>query len=119
MKSAVVLVFLTATAAVAQPPYRPAIPKTWDAAALQSLEVPQPNASYSPVAVPRFLLQCAGPPGLQNLPGLRTRPGARKLSGMASEAGAPGDFRSCAAAFAAGLDQRRRKVFDVPFGFDF
>ena len=52
MKSAVVLLFWTTASIGAQPPYRPEIPKTWDAAALESLEVRHPNPRYSPVAVP-------------------------------------------------------------------
>jgi hypothetical protein len=51
MKSAAILFCATASI-LAQPPYRPEIPKTWDAAALGSLEVPHPDARYSPVAVP-------------------------------------------------------------------
>jgi hypothetical protein len=51
MKSAVILICAT-TSILAQPRYSPNIPKTWDAAALASLEVPQPDRRYSPVAVP-------------------------------------------------------------------
>jgi hypothetical protein len=52
MKSAIVILFSTTASILAQSQYRPEIPKTWDAMALGSLEVPQPNPSYSPVAVP-------------------------------------------------------------------
>jgi hypothetical protein len=51
MKSVIVILFSTAAFILAQP-YRPEIPKTWDAAALGSLEVPHPKPRYSPVAVP-------------------------------------------------------------------
>lgn len=51
MRNAAIL-FCATTSILAQPPYRPEIPKTWDAAALASLEVPQPDRRYSPVAVP-------------------------------------------------------------------
>lgn len=52
MKSASALLCWAATLALAQQPSRPEIPKTWDRAALTSLEVPQPDPRYSPVAVP-------------------------------------------------------------------
>jgi hypothetical protein len=52
MKSAIVTLFWTTASILAQPAYRPEIPKTWDAVALGSLEVPHPNPRYSPVAVP-------------------------------------------------------------------
>ena len=48
----VAILFWAATSLAAQPPYHPEIPKTWDAAALASLEVPHPDQRYSPVAVP-------------------------------------------------------------------
>src|SRR6476661_710347 len=52
MKSATVVLWLMA-ATLAQPQaFRPEIPKTWDQAALGSIEVPHPNPRYSPVAVP-------------------------------------------------------------------
>ena len=51
MKRALVVLWLTA-APLAQPQsFRPGIPKTWDQAALASIEVPHPNPDYSPVAV--------------------------------------------------------------------
>jgi hypothetical protein len=51
MKSAIVVLFSATVSILAQPQYRPEIPKTWDAAALASLEVPNPKPIYSPVAV--------------------------------------------------------------------
>ena len=52
MKNTAAILFCATTSILAQPPYRPEIPKTWDAAALASLEVPHPDPRYSPVAVP-------------------------------------------------------------------
>jgi hypothetical protein len=52
MNNSAAVLFLATTSIFAQPPYRPEIPKTWDAAALASLEVPHPDPRYSPVAVP-------------------------------------------------------------------
>ena len=51
MKNAIIL-FCATTSILAQPPYSPKIPKTWDAGALASLEVSHPDPRYSPVAVP-------------------------------------------------------------------
>lgn len=51
-KHIIALVCCAAMSAVAQQPFRPDIPKTWDEAALKSLEVPNPDPRYSPVAVP-------------------------------------------------------------------
>jgi len=51
VKSTIVILYWI-TSLLGQSPYRPEIPKTWDAAALASLEVPHANPSYSPVAVP-------------------------------------------------------------------
>src|SRR5258706_4152735 len=51
MKRALVVLWLAA-APVAQPQsFRPGIPKTWELAALASIEVPHPNPNYSPAAV--------------------------------------------------------------------
>ncbi len=52
MKCAIAILLSTTTSLSAQPSYRPEIPKTWDAVARATLEVPHPNPSYSPVAVP-------------------------------------------------------------------
>jgi hypothetical protein len=52
MKSAAAILLWATASIFAQPPYRPEIPKTWDASALASLEVPHPDPRYSPVAVP-------------------------------------------------------------------
>jgi hypothetical protein len=52
MKSGAAILFLATTFLLAQPLYRPEIPKTWDAVALASLEVPHPHPRYTPVAVP-------------------------------------------------------------------
>src|SRR5437870_666243 len=48
--AAVILCWATASISAAQP-FRPDIPKTWDSAALAKLEVPHPDARYSPVPV--------------------------------------------------------------------
>ncbi len=52
MNNSAAVLFWATTSIFSQPPYRPEIPKTWDAAALASLEVPHPDPRYSPVAVP-------------------------------------------------------------------
>jgi hypothetical protein len=52
MNNSAAILFWATTCIFAQPPYRPEIPKTWDAAALASLEVPHPAPRFSPVAVP-------------------------------------------------------------------
>jgi hypothetical protein len=52
MKCATAILFWSMAPLLGQSPYRPEIPKTWDAVALASLEVPHPDPRYSPVAVP-------------------------------------------------------------------
>src|ERR1700761_4175611 len=52
MKIGAPILFLAAASMLAQSPYHPAIPKTWDTEALATLEVPHPDPHYSPVAVP-------------------------------------------------------------------
>jgi hypothetical protein len=52
MKIGAAILFLATASLSAQPLYHPEIPKTWDAVALASLEVPHPDPRYSPVAVP-------------------------------------------------------------------
>jgi len=52
MKSAVAILLWVTASLSAQPPYRPEIQITWDAAALATLELPHPVPRYSPVAVP-------------------------------------------------------------------
>jgi hypothetical protein len=42
------ILFWTTASIWAQPPFHPEIPKTWDAVALASLELPNPNPRYSP-----------------------------------------------------------------------
>src|SRR5258707_4308322 len=52
MKSVAAAVCWFTTSLLAQQPFCPVIPKTWDKAALATLEVPHPDPHYSPVAVP-------------------------------------------------------------------
>jgi len=52
MKIGPTILFLATTSMLAQLPYHPEIPKTWDASAMAALEVPHPDPRYSPVAVP-------------------------------------------------------------------
>ena len=52
MKSAAAIPCWATTSILAQQPFRPEIPKTWDTAALATLEVPHPDPRCSPVAVP-------------------------------------------------------------------
>lgn len=53
MKSAAAILCCWATTSIwAQQPFHPEIPKTWDKAALTTLEVPHPDPRFSPVAVP-------------------------------------------------------------------
>src|ERR1700693_4292142 len=52
MKSTAALLCWATTSILAQHQFRPEIPKTWDTAALATLEVPHPDSRYSPVAVP-------------------------------------------------------------------
>ena len=52
MKIGSAILFVATTSMLAQQPYHPEIPKTWDASSLAALEVPLPDPRYSPVAVP-------------------------------------------------------------------
>lgn len=52
VKCATAVLFWSMASISAQSLYRPEIPKTWDAVAMTSLEVPHPDPRYSPVAVP-------------------------------------------------------------------
>ncbi len=51
MKIGAPILFLATTSMLAQSPYHPEIPRTWDTEALATLEVPHPDPNYSPVAV--------------------------------------------------------------------
>lgn len=51
MKIGALMLFLATASMLAQSPYHPAIPRTWDTEALATLEVPHPDPNYSPVAV--------------------------------------------------------------------
>ena len=52
IKCASALLCWVAISGAGQQQFAPKIPKTWDSAALRSLEVPHPDPRYSPVAVP-------------------------------------------------------------------
>jgi hypothetical protein len=58
MKWVTAMLFWTTASIWAQPPFHPEIPKTWEAVALSSLEVPNPDPRYSPVAVPVDYYYC-------------------------------------------------------------
>jgi hypothetical protein len=52
MRTAAVTILWATTSMLAQSPYHPEIPRTWDKEAMATLEVPHPDPRYSPVAVP-------------------------------------------------------------------
>jgi len=51
MRSAMAVLCWVTTSMLAQQPFRPEIPKTWESVALATLEVPQPDPRYSPIPV--------------------------------------------------------------------
>jgi Di-haem oxidoreductase, putative peroxidase len=52
MKKVAAILFWATSLILAQSPFHPEIPKTWDKAALTTLEVPNPEPRFSPAAVP-------------------------------------------------------------------
>ena len=120
MKSAIVILFSTTASILAQPPYRPEIPKTWDAAAMGSLEVPHPNPRYSPVAVPaEYYYRVPVRPVFKAYPvyapGREPEGYLEWLKKQKPEViFDPGRLRSQQDWIKAG-----EQVFDAPFGFDF
>ncbi len=119
MKSAVIL-FLATPSMLAQPSYRPEIPKTWDAVALASLEVPHPDPRYSPVAVPvEYYYRVPVRPVYKTYPVYAPgREPAHYIEWLREQEPRvlfdPAQLRSEDDWVKAG-----ERVFDAPFGFDF
>jgi hypothetical protein len=120
MKSGAAILFLAATSLLAQPLYLPEIPKTWDAVALASLEVPHPDPRYSPVAVPvEYYYRVPVRPVYKTYPVYAPgREPARYMDWLREQEPRvifdPAQLRSQDDWIKAG-----ELVFDAPFGFDF
>jgi hypothetical protein len=105
---------------LAQQPYRPEIPKTWDASALAALEVPLPDPRYSPVAVPvEYYYRVPVRPVYKTYPvyapGREPEHYLEWLREQEPQVGFdPARLRSEADWIKAG-----ELVFDAPFGFNF
>jgi len=110
-----------AAADLGQPPtFHAEIPRTWDQAALASIEVPNPNPRYSPVAVPaEYYYRCAVRPVYKTYPVYAPgREPTRYLEWLQNQEPQilfdPSQLHSQRDWIKAG-----QQVFDAPFGFDF
>src|SRR4051812_7444100 len=120
MRTATVTLLWAATFVLAQKPYHPEIPKTWDAAALASLEVPQPDPRYSPVAVPiEYYYQVPVRPVYKTYPVYApSREPAHYIEWL-REQEPQVIFDSARLRSAGDWIRAGEQVFDAPFGFNF
>jgi hypothetical protein len=119
MRCAAVALCWAATV-VAQEPFRPEIPKTWDREALVSLEVPHPDARYSPVAVPvEYYYRVPIRPVYKTYPVYA--PGREPADYMEWLKGQDPQviFEPARLQSEADWTKAGELVFDAPFGFDF